>query len=157
MPPDSRLSSSTWHAVELWEVERSCPLQPAVDEHLEFRRDQLRASETADLHEDEARETLQVVGVQPGSADGTEDAIESSARTCLGIRIVVEAVDASAEQPEIRFRDRHECRRLAAGRALAIRAVAVGDEARVGIELERHGTAGTVARVLLAHVISPSE
>jgi hypothetical protein len=34
--------------------------------------------------------------------------------------------------------------------------MAVCDEARVGIELELHGTAGTLTRVLLAHVISLS-
>jgi len=140
----------------LWEGERPCPLQSALHEHLDFRRDQLGAIETAELHENDAREALQVVGVQPGTADGTEDAIEPFACTCLGIRIIVEALGASAEQREIRFRHREECRRLSAGRPLAIQAMAVCDEARVGIELELHGTAGTLTRVLLAHVISLS-
>jgi hypothetical protein len=83
-PTRVRGSRSTGHAVELWEVERPCPLQSALHEHLELRRDQLGAIETAELHENDAREALQVVGVQPGSADWTEDAIETFARTCFG-------------------------------------------------------------------------
>src|SRR5262245_8794681 len=79
------------------------------------------------------------------------------ARTCLGIRTVGEALGVSAQHGEIRVRHRRECRHLSAGRPLAIRAVAVCDERRLGIEPVRHLTAGTVTRVLLAHVLSPSK
>ena len=61
----------------------------------------------------------------------------------------------SAEHGEVCIRHRPECRHLSAGRPLAIRAVAVRDEGRLGIEPVRHSAANTVTVVLLVHVIPP--
>src|SRR5262249_58683246 len=84
-------SRSTGHVVELREVERPCPLLAAPREDLDFRREPLvEAIESSFLHENGAREVLQVVGEHPGTAVGIEDAIEPLARTCLGIRTVGE-------------------------------------------------------------------
>src|SRR5262249_29483491 len=158
LPALVRGSRSTGPVVELWEIERPCPLLAAPRENLEFRREPLiEAIESASLHEHGPREVLQVVGEHPGTAVGTEDAIEPLARTCFGIRTVGEALGVSAEHGEIRVRHRPECRHLSAGRPLAIRAVAVCDESRLGIESVRHLAAGTVTGVLLAHVISSSQ
>src|SRR5262245_20004133 len=152
------LSHSTGPVVELWKVERTCPLLAAPREDLEFRREPLvEAIESAFLHENDARAVLQVVGEHPGTAVGTEDTIEPLARTCFGVRTVGEALGVSAEHREIRVGHRYECRRLSAGRPLAIRAVAVCDEGRLSIEPVRHLTTGTVTGVFLAHVISPSK
>src|SRR5262249_21267733 len=91
----------------------------------------------------------------PGTAVCTEHPIESLAGACLGVRTVREALGISAQKGEIRGRHYHERRHLSAGRSLAIRAVAVCDEGRLGIEPVRHSTASTVAVVLLGHVIPP--
>src|SRR5215831_7367498 len=56
---------------------------------------------------------------------------------------------------EIRVRHYHPCCHLCAGRSLAIRAVTICDEGRLGIEPIRHLTAGTVTGVLLVHIIPP--
>src|SRR5262249_26070134 len=91
-----------------------------------FRREPLlEAIESAFLHEHDAGAVLQVVGEHPGSAVGTEDAIEPLARTGFGVQTVGEALGVSAEHGEIRVGHRHECRHLSAGRSLAVRAVAV--------------------------------
>src|SRR5262249_34084560 len=87
---------------------------------------------------------------------GTEDAIETLARTCFGVRTVGETLDASAEHGEIRLRHHHPCCHLCARRSFAIRAVAVSDEGRLRLEPVRHLPAGTVTGVLLTHVISSS-
>jgi len=138
--------------VELWKVERPCPLLAAPGENLDFGRVPLvEAVESAFLHENGAREILQPVGEHPGTAVGTENAIEPFTRTRLGIRSVGEALCLSAEHCEIRVRHRRERRYLSAGRPLAIRAVTVGDEGRGCIEPVRHLTTGTVTGVLLAH------
>src|SRR5262245_57835391 len=152
------LSHSTGPVVELWEVERPCPLLAAPREDLEFRREPLvEAIESAFLHDDGPREVLQVVGKHPGTTVITEDAIEPLARTCFGIRTVGEALGASAEHGEIRVGHSSECRHLSAGRPLAIRAVAVCDEGWHRIEPVSYLTTGTVTGVFLAHVISPSK
>src|SRR5215467_6307074 len=117
----------------------------------------VEAIESAFLDENDPRAVLQVVGDHPGTAVGTEDAIEPLARTCFGVRTVGEALGVSAEHGEIRLRHRHECRHLSAGRPLAIRAVAVCDESRLGIESVRHLAASTVTGVLLAHGMSSSQ
>jgi len=157
LPTRVRGSRSTGLVVELREVERPHPRLAAPREYLGFRREPLvEAIESAFLHENDARSVLQVVGEHPGTAVGTEDAVEPLARTCFGIWTVGEALGVSAEHGEIRVRHRHECRHLSAGRPLAIRAVAVCDKGRLGIEPVRHLAAGTVTGVLLAHVISPS-
>ena len=137
-----RGSRSTGPVVELGEVERRHPLLAAPRKDLDFRREPLvETIESAFLHENVAREVLQVVGNHPGTAVGTEDAIEPLARTCLGIRTVGEALGVPAEHSEIRQRD---CRHLAARRTLAIRAVAVCDEGRLGIEPVWQLTAGAL-------------
>src|SRR5262249_13428517 len=152
------LSHSTGPVVELWEVERPCPLLAAPREYLGFRREPLvEAIESAFLHENDARAVLQVVGEHPGTTVGTEDTIEPLARTCFVVGTVGEALGFSAEPGETRVGHRHECRRLSAGRPLAIRAVAVCDEGRLGIEPVSYLTTGTVTGVFLAHVISPSK
>src|SRR5262245_66396424 len=98
LPALVRGSHSTGPVVELWEVERPCPLLAAPREDFEFRREPLvEAIESAFLHENVAKEILQVVADQPGTAVITEDAIEPLARTCFGIRTVGEALGASAE------------------------------------------------------------
>src|SRR5262245_12527086 len=77
LPALVRGSRSTGPVVELWEIERPCPLLAAPREDLEFRREPLiEAIESAFLHENGPREVLQVVGEHPGTAVGTEDAIE---------------------------------------------------------------------------------
>src|SRR5262249_30505025 len=114
------------------------------------------AIESTFLYPNDARAVLEVVGDHPGTAIGTEDAIETLARTCFGVRTVTEALGVSAQDGEIRFRHRHECRHLSAGRPLAIRAVAVCNECRLGIELVRHLAAGAATGVLLGHVSPPS-
>src|SRR5262245_40133287 len=99
--------------VELWEVERPCPLLAAPCEDLEFRREPLvEAIESAFLHENGARDVLQVVGEHPGTAVGTEDSIEPLARTCFGVRTGGKALGVSAEHGEICVRYRRECRHL---------------------------------------------
>src|SRR5262249_15399143 len=94
---------------------------------------------------------LLVVGDHPGTAVGTEDAIEPLVRTCFGVRTVGEALGASAQHGEIRVGDHHPCCHLCAGRSLAIRAVTVCGQGWLGIEPVRHLATGTVTRVLLAH------
>ena len=54
---------------------------------------------------------------------------------------------------KIRVRHRREMSPSPAGRPLAIRAEAVCDEGRLGIEPVRHLTAGTMTSILLAHII----
>src|SRR5262245_8762381 len=142
--------------VELWDVERPCPLLTAPREDIGLRREPLvEAIESAFLHENNARTVLQVVGDHPGTAVRTEDAIEPLARTCFGVRAVGETLGASAQHGEIRVRHHHPRCHLCAGRSLAIRAVTICDEGRLGIEPIRHLTAGTVTRVLLVHIIPP--
>src|SRR5215468_2302133 len=81
------VSHSTGPVVELWEVERPCPLLAAPREDLEFRcKPLVEAIESAFLHENGAREVLEVVGEHPGTTVSTEDAIEPLSRTCFGIR-----------------------------------------------------------------------
>src|SRR5262247_1621655 len=83
---------STWPVVELWHVERRHPLLAAPRKDLDFRREPLvEAIEGALLHEHVAREVLQGVAEQPGTAVFAEDAIEPLARTGLGMRTVGEA------------------------------------------------------------------
>ena len=149
-----RGSRSTGPVVELGEVERRHPLRAAPRKDLDFRCEPLvEAIESAFLHENVAREVLQVVADHPETAVGIEDAIEPLARTCLGIRTVGEALGAPAEHSEIRIRYQRDCRHLAARRTLAIRAVAVCDEGRLGIEPVRQLTAGAVTSALLAHIL----
>src|SRR5262245_4487700 len=151
-----RGSRSTRPVVELWEVEWPCPLLAAPREDFGLRREPLvEAIESAFLHVNDARTVLQVIGDHPGTAVGTEDAIEPLVRTCFGVRTVREALGASAQHGEIRFRHHHPCCHLCAGRSLAIRAVTVSDEGRLRIEPVRHLTASTVTGVLLVHVIPP--
>ena len=57
----------------------------------------VEAIESAFLDENDPRAVLQVVGDHPGTAGGTEDAIEPLARTCFGVRTVGEALVMSAE------------------------------------------------------------
>src|SRR5262245_48579875 len=142
--------------VELWDVERPCPLLAAPREDFGLRREPLvKAIESAFLHVNDARTVLQVVGGHPGTAVGTEDPIEPLVRTCLGVRTVREALGASAEHSEVRLRHHHPCCHLCARRSLAIRAVAASDEGRLGIEPVRYLAAGAVTGVLLVHVIPP--
>ena len=148
-------SRSTRLVVELWEVKRMCPLLAGPREDLDFRREPLVAVESPFLHENRAREILQVVGEHSGAAVGTEDAIESLARACFGIRTIREALRCSAEHGEVRLGHRPECRHLPAGRPFAIRAVAVCDEGGLSIETVRHLTAGTATSVPLTHAIPP--
>src|SRR5262245_56725077 len=97
LPALVRGSRSTGPVVELWEIERPCTLLAAPREDLEFRREPLiEAIESAFLHENEARAVLQLVGEHPGTAVGTEDAIEPLARTCFSIWTVGEALGVSA-------------------------------------------------------------
>lgn len=51
---------STRHALELRHVERLIPFQPALGEHLEFRRDQFGPVQAAEHDEDEAGKTFQI-------------------------------------------------------------------------------------------------
>src|SRR5215470_14664695 len=113
VPHSVRGSRSTGSVVELWEVERRHPLLAAPRKNLDFRREPLvEAIESAFLHENVAREVLQVVADQPGTAVCTEDAIEPLARTGLGMRTVGEALGVSAEHGEIRVRHQRDCRHL---------------------------------------------
>src|SRR5262249_51688377 len=105
----------------------------------------------------DAGTVLQVVGEHPGTAVGAKDAIEPLVRTCFGVRTVGEALGASAQQAEIRFRHHRPYCHLCAGRPLAILAVASPRELRLLIEPVRHLAAGTMTGVLLAHVIPPSQ
>src|SRR5262244_1798581 len=144
--------------VELWDVERPCPLLAAPREDFGLRREPLvEAIESAFLHVNVTRTVLQVVGDHPGTAVRTEDAIEPLVRTCFGVRTVGEALGASAQHGEIRFRHHHPCCHLCAGRPLAIRAVAVPDEGWLRIEPVSYLATGTVTGVFLAHVISPQK
>src|SRR5262249_30320284 len=61
----------------------------------------------------------------------------------------------SAQHGEILFGNHHPRCHLRAGRSLAIRAVTVRGQGWLGIEPVRHLAAGTLTRVLLAHVIPP--
>src|SRR5215475_11336967 len=152
------LSHSTAPVVELGEVEPRHPVLAAPREDFGLRREPLvEAIESAFLHINDARTILQVVGDHPGTAVGAKDAIEPLVRTCFGVRTVGEALGASAQHGEIRVRHHHPCCHLCAGRSLAIRAVAVCDEGRLGMEPIRHLTAGTVTGVLLGHIIPPKE
>src|SRR5262245_2647208 len=150
-------SRSTGPVVELGEVERPCPLLAAQREDFGLRRKPLvEAIERAFLHVNDARTVLQVVGEHPGTAVGTEDAIEPLARTGFaGARTVGEALGGSAQHGEIRLRYHNPCGHLCAGRSLAIRAVTGCDEGRLRIEPVRHLPAGTVTCVLLVHVVPP--
>src|SRR5262245_58462057 len=104
---------STGPVVELWEVERQHPLLAAPRKDLDFRGEPLvEAIESALLHENVAREVLQVVADQPGTAVCTEDAIEPLARTGLGVRTVGEALGVPAEHGEVRGTHHRHCRHL---------------------------------------------
>jgi len=142
--------------VELREVERQHPVLAAPREDFGLRREPLvEAIESAFLHVNDARTVLQVVGEHPGTTVSTEDTIEPLARTCFGVRTVGEALGASAQHGEIRFRHHHPCCHLCAGRPLAVRAVAVPAEGWRRIKPVSYLTTGTVAGVFLARVVPP--
>src|SRR5262245_29068701 len=84
-----------------------------------------------------------------------EPSLHEIAPPTASVRAVGEALGASAQHGEIRVRHHHPCCHLCAGRSLAIRAVTISDEGRLGIEPIRHLTAGTVTGVLLAHINPP--
>src|SRR5262249_14210557 len=123
-----------------------------LGEHFELRLDQVGPVQAAEHDEDEAGKALQVAGEQAGAALRAEVAIESLA----GRGGVVTALRVATEEREVRLRHTEERRHFAARRFLAVEAVANGDKIGVLVELERHGTTGAPARVLLGHGLSPS-
>src|SRR5262245_26898869 len=92
-------SRSTRPVVELGAVDRRHPLLAGPHENVGLRREPLvEAIERALLNVNDAGTVLQIVGERPGTAVGTEDAIEPLARTCFGIRGVGVALRGSAER-----------------------------------------------------------
>jgi len=138
---------STRHAFELRQVERFVPLQTALGEHFELWRNQFGPVQAAEHDEDEAGETIQIGTEQSGAAIGAEVAVQSLA----GLRDIVMRFRLAADHGEIILRHAEECGHLAARRSLAVQAVAIGDEVRVGVELELHRTTSTLSRVFLSH------
>jgi hypothetical protein len=60
-------------------VERLCPIEAPLGEHLELGGDQLGPIETSKHHEDHAREALQIGGEQSCAAVGTKVALQALA------------------------------------------------------------------------------
>src|SRR5688572_4200847 len=58
LPALAPAPGSSRHAVELREIERLIPFEPALGEHLELRRDQLGSIEASQLDKHEAGKTL---------------------------------------------------------------------------------------------------
>src|SRR5262245_23605321 len=137
------------HAGKLWEVERLFPLEPALGEHLQHRRDQFRSVQAAKRHKDSAGKTVQIAAEQASAAVRTEVAIEPLA----GLGDIVERLRLAAEEREIICRHTKEGCRRAARSLLAVVAMTGRDKCRIGVELELHCTTGALRRVLLAHLI----
>src|SRR5215470_14448473 len=110
------------HAVELRKVEWPCPFQPALGEHFERWLDQFGPVQAAQHHEDEAGETVQIAGEQPGAAVRAEVAVERLA----GFGEIAMRLRRAAGQGEIILRYGEECCHLATRGSLAVPAMAVG-------------------------------
>jgi hypothetical protein len=64
------------HAWKLRDIERLCPFQAALGEHLQLRFNTVRLIQAADCDEDHAGEALQIAAVNPCAADRTEVAVQ---------------------------------------------------------------------------------
>ena len=149
---DDRLAcGSSRHAVELRDVERFVPLQAALGEHFELWRNQFGPVQAAKHDEDEAGEAIQIGTEQSGAAIRAEVAVQSLA----GLRDIVMCFRLAADHGEIILRYAEERGHLAARRPLAVQAMAVGDEVRVGVEPEFYRAASTLSRVFLRHASCP--
>src|SRR5262245_63015492 len=71
---------STGHAGELRDIQRLCPFETALGEHLKHRFDALGVIQAAERDEDHSREALQVGGEHPGAAFGAEVWVYALAR-----------------------------------------------------------------------------
>src|SRR5262249_12532241 len=133
--------------LKLGDMERLCPRETALGEHLKHRLDALRVIQAAERNEDHPRKALKIAGEHPRAAIGAEISIQPLAR----LRDVVKCLRLAADQCEIILRNAEECGRLAACRLLAVQAVADGDEGRIGIELELDRAACALSRIFLCH------
>src|SRR5262245_49330206 len=114
---------SARHVFKLGEIERLCPWEAALSEHLKHRLDTPRVVQATERDEDRRRKALQVAAEDPGSAIWAEVPIQPFAR----LRDIMKCLWLAAGQREIILRNAEECGRLAACRLLAVQAVADGD------------------------------
>ena len=133
---EARRGRSTRHAGELRNVERRRPVQAALGEHLQARNDVLRSIEAAERHEHQAREALEVAGVQPRPAGRTKVALQR----LPGLGDIRKRRRLATEELEVVFGNPEERRRLATRRFLAIIAVAGATTTPIGCASTSRGS-----------------
>src|SRR5215468_11009823 len=136
-------TASGGHVGELRQVEPLLPAEAALGEHLELRGEAPWVVQASDLNEERAGEGPQIPGVEPRATVRAEHALERLS----GVGDVAEPLRGATQECEVALGHREIRRSLTPGRLLAVEAMANGDEGRLCVELELHGTAGTSPRV----------
>jgi hypothetical protein len=144
------MKESQWHRRKLRHVQWLYPIEPALGEHFKSWPDASGISQAADRDKYKTGKGFQIRTEQASAAVRAKVSI----KFFPGFGYVRKRFWRPGQQSEIAFGYAEKRGESASAGSLAVIAIAVRNELRIGVEFERDLAAGALALMLLAHVAS---